>query len=668
MKRVVRRLPYLFVVLIVLLIVEFPHGLIRPNTSSSQQPVAAFHWAQYSQNMANLLHGLITFSLGRTLSTGDPIPPLILKTAWQSIALMSLAMLFVLIIGISKGIYDGLQSSRKSTGFVVSTSIQWVLEALPSFFIIISCVTLSFWVQARYHTQIYLIGATSFWAGVVFPAVILALAPIFTMSRYVRNAVEAQCGQPYLVTAYAKGLSQFKVIIRHLLPNCLATVRMVLVPVLASVFSGLILIEYLLYQHGLMFGLFDAMGNDGAAPSYGRPYLQQSIFYSDFNNFDRNLVLGYLIALVIVFFLFYFFVRGMLLLLGDRSVANPYGSILRDSAEANGRDWRGLVGISMIALLVLAAILANHLGLPSPNKIDAIHISGDQMTTPPFPPSPGHLLGTDADGRDLLSRALHFTLPTFYYVGLTALITVAAGAVLGTLSSVAGWRWVRLVVNTWNGWVTVMPGLLGSLLILEIPTVYFAGLRMLPNGNSFYWGPVRSVIVLLVLGVLECGKVAFTVQHVMDDALSKSYMEAAVIVGNSRWSAFRLHLHRTLTESVIEQVLVEFNQILVLIAVLGYFQLNLRPAWEKIGWGTWIFTDTSHDLGGLFSQNAHDFLSAPWVLLAPALFVAWSVFSLNLILESIHRRLNTMPRRSYARQTQAIGDGTSISSARASID
>ncbi|KPV42328.1 hypothetical protein AN477_18725 [Alicyclobacillus ferrooxydans] len=86
------------------------------------------------------------------------------------------------------------------------------------------------------------------------------------------------------------------------------------------------------------------------------------------------------------------------------------------------------------------------------------------------------------------------------------------------------------------------------------------------------------------------------------------------------------------------------NRIVILVAMVGYFQITLGQAWHSTPDG-WHLVNTSDDWGGLFAEKATQYFAAPWVLMAPALFVAWTVFAMNLVLESIRRTLRSVPRR-----------------------
>ena len=63
------------------------------------------------------------------------------------------------------------------------------------------------------------------------------------------------------------------------------------------------------------------------------------------------------------------------------------------------RQWQGRVGLVLVGLVVMAALLAPLLAPNDP-------LRGDLRGAYLLPPGGSHLLGTDSQGRDVLSRVL----------------------------------------------------------------------------------------------------------------------------------------------------------------------------------------------------------------------------------------------------------------------
>src|SRR5579885_2196508 len=139
---------------------------------------------------------------------------------------------------------------------------------------------------------------------------------------------------------------------------------------------------------------------------------------------------------------------------------------LAQGARAGGRA-RLLRRLPFTSLLILALMLVVGLAAPllapyAPNEqslIDRLH--------PPFWQTGGstaHLLGTDALGRDELSRLIYGTRLALIVVATT----VVGGAILGTfLGLVAGYfgRWIDLIVMRLVDMQLAMPALLFGVLL-----------------------------------------------------------------------------------------------------------------------------------------------------------------------------------------------------------
>lgn len=113
--------------------------------------------------------------------------------------------------------------------------------------------------------------------------------------------------------------------------------------------------------------------------------------------------------------------------------------------------------------------------------MDAIHITGSQMTTPPFPPSLQHPLGTDSFGHDLFSRCVYGILPTFAYVAVADICVLVVAMLLAVWATVGGNHTARSVIDAWSALTSLVPGLILALLLLEIPAIYWAGVTFHPG-------------------------------------------------------------------------------------------------------------------------------------------------------------------------------------------
>jgi ABC-type dipeptide/oligopeptide/nickel transport system permease subunit len=645
-------LRWVVIVAFTVLLVEFPHRLIllSPGSSVPTSHYFFFHWADYKANLTDLWHRVVTFAPGLSSIDGRPIVQDVLTSFASTLPLLLIGLVFSIIVGVLKGVYDGLHSDSKSIGAVVSNGVHWLTESLPDMFLIFSLELFGFYLN-RHGLKVFFIGSHDFLTGTVVPALVLSLVPAMYVARVVRRVIEEQFGQQYLVTAQAKGLSRGRIIFRHMLPNTIPSFLQALVPTIGMLLANLVLVEYLFYRQGVIQGLLNAMDySHYVGPSF--PYGTSGVEYS----FQPFLFLSYLVGGLMLFLVCMLVTKaGLQLLFRRHGTVSPYSDALRYRASNHRFPWQLTTGFSILGLLMLLGMLYHQLHLPNPDKWQTVQIqSGGQLSMPPFPPSASHLLGTDTFGRDLLSGAVQAILPSLAYVGVTTLIIVGISLLLALLSSV--WRipGLRTLVQTWNTLFTVIPGVIAALLILEIPDVYWYGAHVIPN-DDIYWASSHKLIFLGVIAFLELGRASHFFQSHLDDLENKSFMEAAEVSGNTKATRLFIHHLRPFLSSISEYIVIQFSRVLLLIVTLGFFGNSIALEFYHDDHG-WLTLPAAHDWGGVISQDARDFLGVPWVFFAPVLFVTVTLIALNLILTGIRKLTHTMPtRRGQSKRFSVLG-------------
>ncbi|HSH36894.1 ABC transporter permease [Schnuerera sp.] len=85
----------------------------------------------------------------------------------------------------------------------------------------------------------------------ILPTIALAFTPIATYARYMRSNVLEVSNQDYILTAQAKGVSQFNIVIKHILRNAILPAITILGPQIAGIFTGSFVIEKIFGIPGL---------------------------------------------------------------------------------------------------------------------------------------------------------------------------------------------------------------------------------------------------------------------------------------------------------------------------------------------------------------------------------------------------------------------------------
>ena len=124
-------------------------------------------------------------------------------------------------------------------------------------------------------------------------------------------------------------------------------------------------------------------------------------------------------------------------LLSDRPQSRRQAALGRAYAGWLGfaRNRLALMGLAIVGALVLLAALAPWLA-PYPPTIGSL--ATERLLPPSFTGPAAHWLGTDDQGRDILSRLLHGSRITLYVVVLVAVLAAPIGLLVGTVAGYAG--------------------------------------------------------------------------------------------------------------------------------------------------------------------------------------------------------------------------------------
>ncbi|HEX5596646.1 MAG TPA: ABC transporter permease [Micromonosporaceae bacterium] len=198
------------------------------------------------------------------------------------------------------------------------------------------------------------------------------------------------------------------------------------------------------------------------------------------------------------------------------------------------RDRLALLGLILVALLVLAAIFAPWLA-PYPEQGAGVAEVGDRNLAP----SAAHWLGTDALGRDLLSRIIMGARPALLtplaVVGLAILI----GVPLGLVAGYRGGRLDELIMRVADMFLAFPPLLLAMVIVALLgPSLLNAALALAVSWWPWYARLVRGLTASLrerpfVEGARTLGlrDTTVLVRHVLPNAAAPVIVQASVDIG-----------------------------------------------------------------------------------------------------------------------------------------
>ncbi|HIZ35968.1 MAG TPA: ABC transporter permease [Candidatus Ruania gallistercoris] len=196
--------------------------------------------------------GALTGDLGVSFRSGQPVTVLLIERLPATVSLAVVGIGLALLIALPAGIWAGLREGRLADGIVRVTSQFGV--SVPDFWMGLLLITLFSgmlgWLPSSGYSP--LAEDPDGWARqVVLPALTVGLVAAAILTRYVRAAVLEVAHSGFVRTARSKGLSPKVVTTRHVVRNALVPVLTIVGIQLATIASGVIVVEVVFAWPGL---------------------------------------------------------------------------------------------------------------------------------------------------------------------------------------------------------------------------------------------------------------------------------------------------------------------------------------------------------------------------------------------------------------------------------
>ncbi len=217
-------------------------------------------WERYLRWLMSMLRGDWGFSFVSRVNVED----LILQRLPTTIIVIGLSQVLAILVALPVGV---LAAVKPYSWFDrIASTIAFIGFSLPTFFtgiifILVFSIYLG-WLPFVYRTDIAATGWQFLWEHFkqsIMPITVLGLFQAASMMRYVRSAVLDVVRLDYVTTARSKGLSERKVILKHVVRNALIPVVTLVALQMPAVFGGAIVTEQIFRIPGIGSLLIDAI-------------------------------------------------------------------------------------------------------------------------------------------------------------------------------------------------------------------------------------------------------------------------------------------------------------------------------------------------------------------------------------------------------------------------
>jgi peptide/nickel transport system permease protein len=263
-----------------------------------------------------------------------------------------------------------------------------------------------------------------------------------------------------------------------------------------------------------------------------------------------------------------------------------------------------VLGLTIIAILLLVAAFADFLAPHSP-------VMGNLAGARLLPPgSESYMLGTDDQGRDILSRLLYGTRLTLMVVALVAIIAAPVGLIVGTVSGYAG------------GWIDAILMRITDI-FLAFPKLVLALAFVAAVGP----GIENAVIAIALTSWPPYARIARAETLALRNS---DYIAAVRLMGASPFRIVFRHVMPMCLSSLIVRVTLDMAGIILTAAGLGFLGLGAQPPLPE--WGAMI------------ASGRRFILDQWWVATMPGIAILIVSLGFNLLGDGLRDALD--PRES----------------------
>ena len=278
------------------------------------------------------------------------------------------------------------------------------------------------------------------------------------------------------------------------------------------------------------------------------------------------------------------------------------------------RDRVAMFGAVLVGSLILVAVFAPLLAPHDPAEQFRDGLTPDGQPVPSTVLSgkgeAEFLLGTDANGRDLLSRIFYGARVSLTVGVLANLLAVALGIIIGVTAGYLG-GWVETILMRFTDIMMAFPTLLLAMTLVAIlkPSLWIIIVVI----GLVYWTWIARVVYSQVLAMRE-----------------REFVIASRALGGNRRFVILHHILPQLIPTIIVWGTLGIATNVMLEASLSYLGIGVQPPTPS--WG------------GMIQQGQSYYRSAPWLVIYPGLAIMITVFAFNLLGDGLRDALDPTQR------------------------
>lgn len=287
---------------------------------------------------------------------------------------------------------------------------------------------------------------------------------------------------------------------------------------------------------------------------------------------------------------------------------------LQDDMEKAESRWRSMwdiikenkaamVGLAIILFLILIALFGRFIMPYNPNI--------GELSQSLQSPSSTHIMGTDEQGRDILSRIIDGTKVSLRVGIIAVAFALTIGTFLGSIAAYYG-KVVDMIIMRFMD------------IMLAIPSLLLAIAFMTALGK----GIDKAIIAIGFVTIPEYARI---VRGCILAVKGNDYVHAAKAIGNKDGAIIFKHILPNVLSPIIVRATLGISTAILETSALGFLGLGVQPPFAE--WGSMLGSGRGY------------FFNAPYIVLFPGIAITITVLAFNLFGDGLRDALDPKLRK-----------------------
>lgn len=277
-------------------------------------------------------------------------------------------------------------------------------------------------------------------------------------------------------------------------------------------------------------------------------------------------------------------------------------SLTQDAYIRLRKNKMAMAGLCALIFFILIALLTPWIAPYS--------YEGQNLELGAVAPSMQHWLGTDALGRDQLTRVMYGSRVSLMVGFIATSVALLIGVLWGATAGFLGGRVDAIMMRIVDA-------------LYALPFTIFIILLTVIFGSSM-------LLLFVAIGAVEWLTMARIVRGQVLSIKQQEFVEAAISMGLSPWQIITRHLIPNVLGPIIVYTTLTIPSVILLESFLSFLGLGIQP--PQSSWGS------------LISSGVETMEEYPWLLIFPGLALSITLFSLNFLGDGLRDALD--PRSS----------------------